>query len=160
MVYARYRTANTADLGGLWARLPRLTFFMMAFTLASIGLPLLNNFVSEILMMAGLFELRSADRSRWEYAVPAAAGIVLGAWYMLTMMQRMFFGPLREPAAVGPSAPPGDLTRTDLAALIPLLALCVVLGVAPQLLLDTMERDVGALTQILDQARARAGLTP
>jgi NADH-quinone oxidoreductase subunit M len=158
MVYERYHTRNISDLGGIAARVPLLAVFMMAFTLASVGLPALNNFVSEMLMLAGLVEVRSPDRSGLALALVAALGIVLGAWYMMTMMMRVFFGPLREPAGVRPNEPPPDLTATDLLALVPVLALCVLLGVAPQLLLDTMNRDVAVIAQALDAARARAGV--
>jgi NADH-quinone oxidoreductase subunit M len=158
MVFERYRTRNLSDLGGIAARVPLLAVFMMAFTLASVGLPVLNNFVSEMLMLAGLIDVRSTDRSGLALALIAALGIVLGAWYMMTMMMRMFFGPLKEPAGVRPNEPPADLSATDLLALLPLLGLCVLLGVAPQIVLDTMNRDVAVIAQALDAARARAGV--
>src|SRR5258708_2274952 len=56
----RYGSGRIADYGGLWAKLPVLTFFLMVICLASIGLPGLNNFVSEMLMLGGLFDLRNS----------------------------------------------------------------------------------------------------
>ena len=65
---------------------------MVFISMASIGLPGLNGFVGEVLSLAGMF------RRNPLYAVLGTTGVVLGAWYLLTMLQHAFFGPLREPA--------------------------------------------------------------
>ena len=103
MLYERYHTRQIADLGGLARRLPILAFFMLLFTLSSIGLPGLNGFAGEILILIGAFQRGwSASAGplevslRWA-SVLALSGVVLGAWYMLWLVQRVFFGPLREP---------------------------------------------------------------
>ena len=86
----RYRTLDMNHYGGLWARFPKFTFFFIVIALASVGLPGLNNFVSEMLMLAGLFDprnLAAAGRGIGDegfgLAVAAAGGIFLSAWYTL-----------------------------------------------------------------------------
>jgi NADH-quinone oxidoreductase subunit M len=91
MIYDRYHTRQLDDLGGLAARLPLIACTMVFVAMSSIGLPGLNGFVGEVLSLAGMF------RRHPVYAVLGTSGVVLGAWYMLTMIQQAFFGPLREP---------------------------------------------------------------
>ncbi len=91
MVYERYHTRMLDDLGGLAKRLPLIAVGMVYISMASIGLPGLNGFVGEFLSLAGMFRLMPL------YAVIGATGVILGAWYLLTMLQHAFFGPLKEP---------------------------------------------------------------
>jgi NADH-quinone oxidoreductase subunit M len=153
MLVRRYGTAQIADYSGMWARLPVLTFFMMVACLASIGLPGLNNFVSEMLMLGGVLEARNPYVSSLPYTVLAAFGIFLSAWYTLTMVRRVFFGPLKEPPAAQPVT---DLTGRELLAIGPTAVLCVMLGVLVQPVLDMTYRDVGRMAQVADGARDRA----
>ncbi len=103
MLYERYHTRQIKDLGGLAARTPVLAFFMVLLTLSSIGLPGLNGFAGEFLLLIGMFQRGWAEApAAWSatlrvVAVLSVAGVVLGAWYMLQLVQRVFFGPLREP---------------------------------------------------------------
>ena len=142
----RYQSGQIADFSGLWKRLPVFTFFFLVISLASIGLPGLNNFVSEMLMLAGLYDLRNVNAPGLTLAAIAASGILLGAWYMLTMIQRVFFNELREPAAAH-SGGIGDLNARELAIIIPLTALCLLLGCRPQPVLDVMKKDVETLAR-------------
>lgn len=158
LLMQRYGTAQMHEYSGLWNRLPALTFFMMVVVLANIGVPALNNFVSEMMMLAGLYELRASGLASLTFAVVAAFSIFMSAWYLLTMVQRVFFGPLREPTPIGTArAPITDLNRREWSALLPLTLLLVVLGCFPRLLTDVMKPDVEALAQLGDEARARAG---
>jgi NADH-quinone oxidoreductase subunit M len=84
-----------------------------------------------------------------------AAGILLGAWYLLTMVMHVFFGPLKEPAHEG-HGPVGDLNGREIAALVPIVVLCFVLGLYPQPVLHTSERDLGVVAAITNRARERA----
>ena len=152
----RYRTTDMAQFGGLMGRFPRFAVVTFVLCLASIGLPGLNNFVSEMLMMAGLFDARNPGAGRLGLAVVAAVGIFLSAWYTLTMLKRVFFNPLKEPEPVSPDAPPGDVSRREFFAFGSLAGLCLLLGLLPQPLLDTMAADVRVLSNIGDAARARA----
>jgi NADH-quinone oxidoreductase subunit M len=137
MVYDRYHTRQLDDLGGLAARLPLLACIMVFISMASIGLPGLNGFVGEILSLAGMF------RRNVVFAVLGTSGIVLGAWYLLTMLQHAFFGPLREPAHGENDI--RDINGRELLAVVPICALCLWIGVMPQPILDTVGPDVDAV---------------
>lgn len=147
MFYERYHTRQLTDLGGLAGKLPRLGVLMVFVSLASIGLPGLNGFVGEMLSLAGMF--RSPSEYAVLYAALGATGIVLGAWYLLSMLQQAFFGPLKEPAWGHAAADLTDLNVRELLALAPLAGLCLYLGVFPQRLVDLIHPDVQALAEIL-----------
>ena len=107
MIYERYHTRQIRDLGGLARRIPVLTLFMILFTFSSIGLPGMNGFAGEFLLLAGMFQRawsgspESLDEQLMTIAVLAVFGVVLGAWYMLWLIQRVFFGPIHEPGHHG-----------------------------------------------------------
>jgi NADH-quinone oxidoreductase subunit M len=115
---------------------------MVFICLSSLGLPGLNGFIGEVLALIGMFKARP-----W-YAVIAAAGIILGAWYLLLMLQRAFFGPLRLPAHT--EEPLTDLNRREIASLVPIAVLCVAIGVYPKPFLDAMRPDVHAVAAIYE----------
>jgi NADH-quinone oxidoreductase subunit M len=151
MIYERYHTREIAAFGGLTARLPNLAVCLMIFTLSSIGLPGLNGFVGEFLSLLGMFQrgwsgdwLDTSTQTR-VIAVLAVSGVVLNAWYMLWLVMRTFFGPLREPHMAGHGSdvhggtralaslrPPRDLTLREFAALAPLMFFIFWIGVHPQ----------------------------
>uniref|UniRef100_A0A7C4LNT5 NADH-quinone oxidoreductase subunit M n=1 Tax=Schlesneria paludicola TaxID=360056 RepID=A0A7C4LNT5_9PLAN len=147
MFYERYHTRQLSDLGGLASKLPRLGVLMVFISLASIGLPGLNGFVGEMLSLAGMFH--STTEYAVMYAALGAAGIVLGAWYLLGMLQQAFFGPLKEPHHGHFEAEVRDLNVREVLALAPLAFLCLYLGVFPQTLIDLIQPDVQALAEIL-----------
>jgi NADH-quinone oxidoreductase subunit M len=149
----RYRTLDMTQYGGLIGRFPGWAFLMFWFGLASIGLPGLNNFVSEMLMLAGVFDPAHRSAGGYWLGAAAVAGILLSAWYTLTMIRRVLFGPHREPTAV---APVKGLTRREAVALALPAALCLLLGVYPQPVIDTMKADVGVVADIGDNARRRS----
>ena len=131
---------------------------MVFICLSSVGLPGLNGFVGEVLSLMGIFEAERA-RNEWPvYAVVGACGIVLGAWYLFTMLQRVFFGPLREPPLPSHSSHglPVDLTRRELSLMAPIVILCVVIGIFPQPIIDASQRDVDVIADIAKRARNRA----
>jgi len=103
MLYDRYHTRAIASLGGVAAAAPWLAAFFMLFTFSSIGLPGLNGFVGEFMILAGSFQRAWAGVSPELFprylvlALAGVAGVVLGAWYMLWAVERVFFGPLRVP---------------------------------------------------------------
>jgi NADH-quinone oxidoreductase subunit M len=139
-------------VGGLAARLPLLAVCMVFISLSSIGLPGLNGFVGEVLCLMGMFKVNPA------YAVFGAIGIILGAWYLLTMVQRAFFGPLKEPANV--HEPIADLKPRELAALAPIMVLCLWIGVYPRPFLEAMRPDVEAVARIYQQPQTLLWPTP
>ena len=146
MMYERYHTREFDKIGGLARRMPWLAFFLVFFTLTSIGLPGLNGFVSEFLVLLGAFTSGSASDQGFAgplnpwYGIFAATGIVLGAIYMLYMCRRVLFGPLQEPEHT-PDTSAGltvDLTGREIGILASIAVLCVVFGVYPKLLTDSI----------------------
>jgi NADH-quinone oxidoreductase subunit M len=150
----RYRTTDMRQFGGLMGRYPRFAFLAFFIGMASIGLPGLNNFVSEMMMLAGLVDARNGGAPGMGLAAVAAFGILLSAWYVLTMLQRVFFNAHKEPPQQGP-LPVSDLNQHELFALGGLAAMCLFLGLFPQLLIAPMKADVTYLKSIGDLARDR-----
>lgn len=144
--YERYHTRLVSDLGGLANRLPLLAVSMVFISFASIGLPGLNGFVGEVLSLMGMYKREAL------YAALGALGVVLGAWYLLGMLQSAFFGPLKEPHGHGHGhddelAQITDLNIREVATIAPLAALCLWIGLFPQPLLDLIGPDVSALAE-------------
>jgi len=140
------------DLGGLASRLPRLACGMVFICLSSVGLPGLNGFVGEVLSLIGMFKFHAV------YAVIGTTGIILGAWYLLSMLQRSFFDPLKEPGVHG--QPIADLNGRELAALLPIAALCLWIGVYPKSVLDVIRPDVQAVARIYEKQTDRPQVEP
>jgi NADH-quinone oxidoreductase subunit M len=158
MLYDRYHTRQIADLGGLAKKLPVLSFFMLVLTLSSIGLPGLNGFVGEFLILLGMFQRAWAGTALADalqlkiISVLAVSGVVLGAWYMLWMYQRVFFGPLKEPGAEAHHEKVRDLSRREIFALAPLLVFIVWIGLYPKFFLDRMSPTLEQLTSRVQAA--------
>ncbi|MDP9174786.1 MAG: NADH-quinone oxidoreductase subunit M [Planctomycetota bacterium] len=149
MIYDRYHTRDINQLSGLAKRMPILAFFFVLFTLSSIGLPGLNGFVSEFLTILGAF---TAPHLGATYGTFAALGIILGAIYMLHMVARVIWGPLKTPELHDDAdshgdhaAVPGDIGAREIAILVPLAIAVVWLGVYPNMIL----RSVGVQTPYL-----------
>jgi NADH-quinone oxidoreductase subunit M len=141
MIYERFHTRSIANLGGIASKAPWLTVFFMLFTFSSIGLPGLNGFVGEFMILAGSFQRAwSGVAPEWQtsylvMSLLAVGGVVLGAWYMLQAVQRVFFGPSREPPrhdAHGHADEPLDLRWHELVALAPLAVFVLWIGLVPQ----------------------------
>jgi NADH-quinone oxidoreductase subunit M len=131
LLYDRYATSEINAYGGLAAKLPRTATFFVFASLAMIGLPMLGGFVGEFLILLGTFTGVSKG-----WAIAATLGVILGAAYMLWLVQRLFFGPESKLAA---TTPPDDLHLGQMAVLWPLAALVLVMGVAPMLWLPTIQ---------------------
>jgi NADH-quinone oxidoreductase subunit M len=159
MLYERYHTRQIRDLGGLAAQLPVLAFFLVLFTFSSIGVPGLNGFAGEFLILVGAFQRGySQSPPAWQptltaLAVAALLGVVLGAWYMLELVQKVLFGPRRQPPASHAAddshhpQPPGDLTFREVAALAPLAVFVVWIGIRPGDFLRPMQPDLDQVRQ-------------
>jgi len=149
MLYERYHTRDIAAYGGMARRFPVMAFCLSVIAFSSIGLPGLNGFTGEVLSVMGMFA------SNRLYAALGLTGIILGAWYMLWLVQRTFFGRLREPVLEGHGdhQPPGDLNFREIAALAPILVLIVWIGVDPQFFIRRMEPSINAVVQKLDIAK-------
>ena len=150
MLYERYHTREISKLGGLARKLPIMAFFMVLFTLSSIGMPGLNGFAGEILILIGMFQRAFAEGpmslSLQPVAVLAVTGVILGAWYMLWLVQRVFFGPLREPIDAEHELAVSDLNFREIAALAPLAFLALWIGLCPNFFLSKMNSEVNAVT--------------
>jgi NADH-quinone oxidoreductase subunit M len=144
MIYERYHTRQLDDLHGLASRLPLLACAMVFISMASIGLPGLNGFIGEILSLGGMFQRHPI------YAAIGALGLVLGAWYLLSMLQTVLFGPFVEPHHG--EANVGDLNLREALALAPIFVLCLWIGVRPQPLLDTIKPDVDRVAALYENA--------
>ncbi len=120
MLYDRAHTRTISAFGGVWRQMPVFSAFFLLVALASIGLPGLNGFVGEWLSLAGAY------RANPWYGALAAFGMILGAAYVLWMLQRVLFGPTGE-VVEGLV----DLTPREVAVLLPLAILIIWIGVHP-----------------------------
>ena len=149
MMYERYHTRDMGSIGGLARIMPVWSFFMVFFVLASVGLPGLNGFVSEFLCLIGTYTA-NLDAAVYPgvlgpwYAVIAVLGIVLAAMYLLIMVGKIVFGPLRTPTPHHDDSAglPQDLNAREIGILVPLAALCVFIGVQPSLFTDAIAGSV------------------
>jgi len=150
MLSDRRHTRLIAEYGGLKKVMPRLVAVFMLVTLSSIGLPGLNGFVGEFLILLGAF--------RWDpkTAVFAATGVILSATYMLWMFQRVNYGAVtNEKNSTLP-----DLQRREWFAIAPIVAAAVIMGVVPNLFLRSIEPSVERVVNQVHQgapARVHAG---
>jgi NADH-quinone oxidoreductase subunit M len=119
----RYATSQIAAYGGLAAKLPRTATYFVIASLTMIGLPLLSGFVGEFVILSSTF----TDVNKG-WAIAAAVGVILSAAYMLSLVQRLFYGP---ESGLATSRAVGDLRVNELVALTPLVLLMLVMGVAP-----------------------------
>ncbi len=132
MIYERRHTRLIAEFGGLAKPLPIYATLFMVVTLSSIGLPGLNGFIGEFLIMVGAF------RAKWWWGVLAATGVILAAWYMLWMYQRVFFGKVTKDINLKLK----DLVAREVWLLVPLIVFIVWIGVHPNTFLKKMEPSI------------------
>lgn len=119
MIYERRHTRMISEFGGLAKQMPKYFFFFLIVMFSSIGLPLLNGFVGEFLILLGAF------RATWWVSVIATTGVIWGAVYMLWMFQRIMFGPLTNPK----NQQLQDLNRREMAILIPIILVMFWIGI-------------------------------
>jgi len=150
MLYDRYHSRQMEEFGGLGDRLRLLSCCMVFICLSSIGLPFLNGFVGEALIFLGSYRVQPY------LAVPATAGVVLGAWYLLRLLRKVFFGPLKEPAG-SEGRVIRDMNLREMICISPIVALCLWLGVYPEPVLRTSSGDIKILAKIIE-ARTRPGM--
>ena len=160
MLYERYHTRKIADYGGIGTKLGLLSFSMVFICLSSVGLPGLNGFPGEALVFFGMYKVRPV------LAIVATGGILLGAWYLLTMLKNVFFGPLKEPGDHGHGtehgaehAPVKDLDAREICTIAPIMVLCLLLGVFPQPVINSVTPDLTVVTQILDGRKEAMKMT-
>jgi NADH-quinone oxidoreductase subunit M len=157
MLYERYHTRQLKDYSGMASRMPVFAVLLVFACLTSVGMPGLNGFVGEVLALMGVFARQWSVGQFPIYAIVGVSGVILGAWYLMTMLRKLLFGPLREPAAGHDDnhAPITDLTFREVCLIAPIAVLCVVLGVYPQPVLDTSQRDLDIVAHIARDAETR-----
>jgi NADH-quinone oxidoreductase subunit M len=144
MIYERRHSRLIADFGGLWRVVPAFSALFLVVALSSLGLPGLNGFVGEFLILIGTFQ-----RSPWLAAL-ATSGIIFAAVYLLWMYQRVVFGDVTHEA----NKSLRDLTTREWAMLVPVVALIVWIGVYPAAFTGKTEATVEAL---IAQVQAKTG---
>jgi NADH-quinone oxidoreductase subunit M len=148
MLYDRRHTKKFDEFGGLAAVTPWLAFMLVFSTLASVGLPALNGFVGEFMILLGSWRggLRTAT-------LVATFGVVLAAVYLLKLLQETLWGPVTKEA----NRSLKDLSPREWAALVPLCVFMLWIGVAPRTFLEPSRP---ALTSLLETFRTRIATAP
>jgi NADH-quinone oxidoreductase subunit M len=136
IVYERRHTREISEYGGLSKVMPVYATVFMVMTMSSIGLPALNGFIGEILILQGVFVVSKI------WAAVAASGIVLGAAYMLWLYQRTMFGKIENPK----NEKLADLNLREFATFAPLLVLAVWIGIYPKPFLEFLD---GPVTRVI-----------
>jgi NADH-quinone oxidoreductase subunit M len=150
LLYERRHTRMLDEFGGLWASAPIYTGLFLVVAMSSAGLPGLNGFVGEFTIMLGAYNYMPI------FAVLAAAGVILAAWYLLTAFRKMAQGEITNPA--NDKAHLKDLNLKELAMVVPLVILFFVIGLFPNLFLDKINPSVETMlatrTALIQQATA------
>jgi NADH-quinone oxidoreductase subunit M len=146
MIYERRHTRQISAFGGLWKIVPMYSAALMLVMLASAGLPGLNGFVGEFLILAGSF-----PTWQWPTAI-ATSGLVLGALYLLWMYQRVIFGPVTHEE----NRTLTDLTARELVVITPIIALCFVMGLHPTPFLRRIEPSVKRIVERVQSGHGTA----
>ncbi|MEM7409513.1 MAG: NADH-quinone oxidoreductase subunit M [Myxococcota bacterium] len=144
MLYERRHTREIADFGGVAKPMPVFAFFFGLVTMSSIGLPMLNGFVGEFLILVGAFQAGPL------YGTIATSGVVLAAAYMLWMYRRVMFGPVAHEE----NRRLIDLSLREKSVLVALVVQILWIGLYPEPFLRRIEPSVSALLQ---DVRARGG---
>ena len=147
MLYERRHTREMADYGGIARTVPVLSFFMVLSVLASVGLPGLNGFVGEFLILIGAFKSSVISPT---IVVFATTGVILAAVYLLWLVYRLFFGPITNED----SGSMKDLNFREVAILVPLAIIMVVLGLYPGPFLDKSAAATDHILEVVDQKMA------
>jgi NADH-quinone oxidoreductase subunit M len=142
IIYERRHTRMIADYSGLSHVMPLYATVFLIMTLSSIGMPVLNGFIGEFMILQGVF----ADPTYRLWAIFGATGIVLGAAYMLWLYQRVMFGKVEQKENLGLR----DLSRRELATFIPLIILAFWIGLYPRTFLDYLHTPV---KQVVEKVR-------
>jgi len=142
IVYERRHTRLISEFGGLSSRLPLYAAVFLIMALSSIGLPGLNGFIGEFMILMGTWNVN------WVWAAVAATGIILGAAYMLWLYQRVMFGRLENPA----NQTLKDLTVREFATFLPLILLAFWIGVFPKPFIGLIDKPVEKIVRIVNPA--------
>jgi hypothetical protein len=134
MLYERKHTYDFTEYGGLATPMPVYATFFLVIVLSSVGLPLMNGFVGEFLVLSGAFQDKAI------YGILGASGVIWGAWYLLWMYQRVFYGPISHDE--NRTVP--DIDRREQFALWPLAVMALIMGVASPYWMRSIDPSVAA----------------
>ena len=152
LLYERRHTRNLDDFGGLWHSIPVYCGLFLVVALSSAGLPGLNGFVGEFTIMLGAYNYMPI------FAVLAALGVILAAWYLLTAFRKMAQGEITRPE--NDKAHLKDLNFKEVAMVLPLVLLFFVIGLFPNLFLDKINPSVEAMVGVTPAIVAPAIMAP
>ncbi|WP_064198335.1 MULTISPECIES: NuoM family protein [Emticicia] len=138
IIYDRTGTRDLSALGGITQKTPALSIYFMIIMLGSVALPLTNGFVGEFLLLKGVYDKDAC------LGIFAGLTIILGAVYMLRLMQRSMFGEANEITAKFK-----DVSGSEIAVLLPIAAVVIITGLFPNLFLKVTEPAVNLLLQML-----------
>jgi NADH-quinone oxidoreductase subunit M len=145
ILYERRHTYEISEFGGLATPMPNYAALFLFITLSSLGLPLLNGFIGEFLVLSGSFQARAI------YGILGATGVIWSACYLLWMYQRVFFGTVKH--EINNSLP--DLDARERIALWPAAVAALVMGVAPLVWLSAIDPAVSTALQPLTQLASK-----
>jgi NADH-quinone oxidoreductase subunit M len=162
VIYDRRHTRLIEDFGGVAKVMPVFTTLFLIATFASVGVPGTNGFVGEFMVIMGTYASEGLRAFAGIHAVGAAFGVILAAVYMLSVVQRVFFGPLTK----AENKHLTDISPRETLAVAPLIVFVFVIGFFPNLFLDRMKgavamlgthyRDVSAqLISYTDESKAK-----
>ena len=140
VLYERRHTRLISEFGGLSSRMPVYAAVFLIITMSSIGLPGLNGFIGEFMILMGVFPVNAV------WTAVAATGIILGAGYMLWLYQRVMFGKLQNPANESLK----DLSLREFAVFLPLLLLAFGIGIFPKPFLNVLDKPVEKVIRIVN----------
>ncbi len=134
VIYERTHTREISEYGGIAKLVPVYSFMLLFVSLSSIGLPGLNGFVGEFLILVGSF--KSPVLNSWWYTVFAASGVIFAAVYLLWMYQRVVFGEVKNPKL----ATLTDMNSREIFVMIPIIIFIVWIGIYPSTFLNVSEK--------------------
>jgi NADH-quinone oxidoreductase subunit M len=134
MIYERTHTREISAYGGIAKVVPVFSFALLFASLSSVGLPGLNGFIGEFLILAGAF--KSPVLNSWWFTIFATSGVIFAAVYLLWMYQRIAFGEIKNPAMKNLK----DLTRREIFVLAPVFVFIVWIGIYPGTFLKVSEQ--------------------
>jgi len=146
IIYERRHTREISEFGGIAEILPWFAAFFLIICLSSLGLPGLNGFIGEFLILLGAFRVHP------KVAALAATGVILAAVYLLWMYQRVMFGPVTNEKNRGLR----DLSPREFWTLVPVLLMILWLGIYPNTFLRKLDGSVGDLVARMGHTMAQA----
>jgi NADH-quinone oxidoreductase subunit M len=153
VIYDRRHTRHIDEFGGLAKVMPVYAVLFIIATLASVGLPATNGFIGEFMVITGTFSSVRLGHFAGVQAMGAAIGVILGAIYMLMVVQKMFFGPVTKKE--NKHLP--DMTPRELVAVAPLALMVFVIGLFPNIFLSQIR---GAAERVQADFETRVGANP